>query len=73
MEGDSYEHIEKTKRQISNRIDDDSVVFQPSWVRHNTTLVDVNHWKSLVRQFRYVFYCGVILWTIHAISLVVFS
>jgi hypothetical protein len=71
MEVDRNEHIEKNKKQTSNRIDDDGVVFQSTWIRHNTTLVNPSNWESLVRQFRYVFYCGVVLWIIHVISLVI--
>lgn len=69
MEGDSRGYIEKTKEQTSGLEHDDSTIFQPSWVRYNSILVDRDDWKSLVRQSRYVFYCGLILWTIHLVSM----
>lgn len=69
MEGDSRGYIEKTKKQASSLEHDDSTIFQPSWVRYNSILVDRDDWKSLVRQSRYVFYCGLILWTIHLVSM----
>lgn len=71
MEGDSRGHIEKLKKQTSNMDNDASTIFQSSWVRHNTVLDNPSDWKSLVRQFRYVLYCGIILWTIHFISLAI--
>ena len=71
MEGDSRGHIEKLKKQTSNVDNDASTIFQSSWVRHNTVLDNSSDWKSLVRQFRYVLYCGIILWTIHFISLAI--
>lgn len=71
MEGDSHEHIEKTKKKTGNMDDDASSIFQSSWVRYNTVLDNTSDWKSLVRQFRYVFYCGALLWVIHAIAMAI--
>ena len=69
MEEDSCEYIEKTKEQTSSLEHDDSTIFQPSWVRYNPVLVDRDDWKSLVRQSRYVLYCGFILWAVHLASM----
>ena len=71
MEADSCEYNEKTKKPSINMEHDDSPIFQSAWVRRNTVLADPDDWKSLVRQFRYVFYCGVILWAVHVISLAI--
>lgn len=68
MEGDSHEHIEKRKGQIGSMDHDDSTIFQSSWIRHSSTMVDRDDWKYLARQFRYVLYGGTILWTLYAIS-----
>jgi|SaaInl0LU_22_DNA_1037365.scaffolds.fasta_scaffold19672_2 hypothetical protein len=70
MEGDSREHIKTLQQKKSGNMEhDDSSIFQPSWVRRNTILADDSNWKSLARQFRYVCYGGIILWTIHLISM----
>jgi len=71
MEGDSGGHIEKIKRQASGMDYDDSAIFQSSWIRRNPVLVDRDDWKPMASQFRYVFYCGIILWSIHLISLAI--
>ena len=71
MEGDSGGHIEKIKEQISGMDYDDSAIFQSAWIRRNPVLVDRDDWKPLARQFRYVFYSGIILWAIYAFSLAI--
>lgn len=71
MEGDSGGHIEKIKEQASGMEYDDSAIFQSTWIRRNTVLVDQDDWQPLARQFRYVFYSGIILWALHAISLAI--
>jgi|TARA_B110000967_G_scaffold16235_1_gene15355 hypothetical protein len=73
MEGDSREIIKKTKTKVSYVEYDDSSIFQPSWVRHNTVLAGENNWRSVARQFRYVLYCGGILWVLHLIAISIFS
>jgi len=69
MEGESREHVEKIKTKVGYVEYDDSPIFQSTWVRRNTILADDSNWKSLARQFRYVCYGGIILWTIHFISI----
>jgi len=70
MEGDSRGHIKTLQQKKSGNMEhDDSSIFQPSWIRHNPVFVDRDDWKPLVRQFRYVFYSGIILWTIYFISM----
>lgn len=71
MEADSREYNEKTKKPSINMEHDGSPIFQSAWVRRNSVLVDPDDWKSLARQFRYVFYCGVVLWAIHIISVAI--
>jgi hypothetical protein len=71
MEGDSSGHIEKLNKPPSKLEHDDSSIFQPSWVRRNPILANDNHWKSLVRQFSYVCYGGIILWIGYLISVAV--
>jgi hypothetical protein len=73
MEADSREHIEKYKRKPSNVLHDDSAIFQSVWIRRNSDMVDSSDWKSVVREFRYVLYCGIVLWTIHIISMAIRS
>ena len=71
MESDSREYIKKTKKSSIHMEHDGSPIFQSAWVRRNTVLADPDDWKSLARQFRYVFYCGVFLWAIHIISVAI--
>lgn len=71
MEGDSRGHIEKLNTKASNVEHDDSAIFQSTWIRRNPVLVDRDDWKPLARQFRYVFYGGIILWAIYAFSLAI--
>jgi len=70
MEGDSRGHIKTLQQKKSGNMEhDDSSIFQPSWIRRNPVLVNRDDWKPLARQFRYVFYSGIILWTIYFISM----
>jgi hypothetical protein len=73
MEGDSRGHIEKLNTKASNVEHDDSAIFQSTWIRRNPVLVDRDDWKSVARQFRYVLYCGVILWSVHFLTMAIFS
>jgi hypothetical protein len=73
MEGDSRGYIKELDRKAGNMEYDDSAIFQPTWVRYNSVLVSESDWKSLARQFRYVFYCGIILWAGHLITVAIFS
>lgn len=73
MEGDSRGYIEELNRKAGHVEHDDRVIFQPTWVRYNSVLVSESDWKSLARQFRYVFYCGTVLWAGHLITVAIFS
>lgn len=73
MDGDSRGYIKEIDIKTRNMEHDDSVIFQPSWIRRNSVLAGESDWKLVASQFRYVFYCGVILWSIHLISLAIFS
>lgn len=70
MEGDSRGHTKTLQQKKHGNMEyDDSSIFQPAWIRRNSVLVNRDDWKPLARQFRYVFYCGLILWTIHLVSM----
>ena len=66
-------YIKKLDRNAGHMEHVDSVIFQPTGVRYNPILVSESDWKSLARQFRYVFYYGIILWTGHLITVAIFS
>ena len=68
MEGDSRQQ-ENIKSDHSNVVHDGSSVLQSSWIRHSTVLANACDWQSMGRQFRFVLYSGIVLWTIHFISL----
>ena len=68
MEGDSRQQ-ENIKSDHSNMVHDAGIVLQSSWIRHSAVLVNACDWQSMGRQFRFVLYSGIVLWTIHLISL----
>ena len=68
MEGDSRQQ-ENIKSDHSNMVHDGSSVLQPSWIRRSPILANACNWESLGRQSRFVLYSGIVLWTVHLITL----
>ena len=68
MEGDSRQQ-ENIKSDHSNMVHDGSSILQSSWIRYSTILANAGDWQSMGRQFRFVLYSGIVLWSIHLISL----
>ena len=73
MEGES-KNLEKPKRpsrSISHIEHDARTIFQPVRVRHRSVLANSNDWKFMGREFRFVLCCGIVLWVIHLLSMVI--
>ena len=76
MDPDS-ETYTKNKPNKDNQIEscdmvhDVSSVFQPFGVRRRAILVDRDDWKFVMGEFRFVLYCGTILWAFYALSHIV--
>lgn len=68
MEGDSRQQ-ENIKSDHSNMVHDGGSIFQSSWIRCSAILANACNWESLGRQSRFVLYSGIVLWTIHLITL----
>jgi hypothetical protein len=70
MVPDSEKYIKNKNNQIkpSNMVYDVSSVFQPFGVRRSPVLVDRDNWKFITSEFRFVLYCGIILWAFYALS-----
>lgn len=71
MDSDSDRKENKETEQPSELGNDDRSVFQSIWVRCSSVLVLPPDWESLVRQFHYVWYSGVILWAIVLFSIAI--
>ena len=71
MDGDSEKRSSKKTRQDCNMVDDGGPVLQSNGVRRSSILVDTSNWKFVEREFRFVFYCGIVLWAIHFISTII--
>jgi len=68
MDGDSEKYKHKNLKSIGSMDNDDCPVFQSNGLRHSPILVDTGNWKFVGSEFRFVLYCGIILWTIHLVS-----
>ena len=73
MDGDSRGYIKELNPKASHMEHDDSPIFQSSWIRRNPVLADESNWQFMARQFRYVLYCGAILWSIHWVTMAIFA
>lgn len=73
MDGDSRDYIKELDIKARHMEHDDSTIFQSSWIRRNPVLASECDWQSVARQFRYVLYCGAILWSIHWITMAIFA
>ncbi len=71
MDGDSEKRSSKKTGQNGNMVDDGGPVLQSDGVRHSSILVDTSNWKFVEREFRFVFYCSIVLWAIHFISTII--
>jgi hypothetical protein len=66
MDGDSRK---KQSAKPSNMVHDDCTILQSLWIRHSSVLAANSNWKFVESEFRFVLYSGIVLWTIHFISL----
>ena len=70
---DSDDHAETTNknsiRQTSYMGNDAGAVLQPVRVRHRSVLADSSYWQFVESELRFVLYSGIILWTIHLLSM----
>ena len=73
MDPDSEKYTKDKNNQIElgNMVHDVSPVFQPFRVRRSPILASREDWKFASREFRFVLYCGIILWTLYAFSKIV--
>ena len=71
MEGESHNLEKNINEQSSNMVHDDRTVLQPIRVRHHSVLADSGNWQFVEREFRFVLYCGSLLWLIHLLSLAI--
>ena len=71
-DGDSKRPKNKIAQGQSSDLEHDgSPVPQSSRIRRGTVLANWSDWKSMVRQFHYVLYGGIILWLIYVISMAI--
>lgn len=68
MEGDSRQQ-ENIEGDPSDMVSDVGTVLQSTWIRRNPILANCFNWKSMERQFCFVLYSGIVLWSIHIITL----
>ena len=70
MDPDSEKYKTNKDNQVKsgNMVYDVSPIFQPFRVRRRPILVDRDDWKFVMGEFRFVLYCGLILWAIYALS-----
>ena len=57
--------------ESGNMVHDVSPVFQPFRVRRSPILATREDWKFVTGEFRFVLYCGIILWTLYTFSRIV--
>jgi len=76
MDPDS-ETYTKNKKHKDNQIEscnmvhDVSPVFQPFGFRRRPILASRDDWKFVTGEFRFVLYCGIILWALYGFSKIV--
>ena len=71
MEGESKNLENNSDRQSSDLEHDAGPILQPVRFRYSSVLADPTDWKFMGREFRFVLYCGIVLWTFHVLSMVV--
>ena len=70
-DSEKYTKIKNNQIESGNMVHDVSSVFQPFGVRRRPILADRDDWKFAMGEFRFVLYCGVILWAIYGFSHIV--
>ena len=68
MDGDSRQQ-QNIETDHSNMVHDAGAILQSPWIRRSPVLANCFNWESMERQYCFVLYSGVILWTIHLIAL----
>ena len=70
MDPDSETYTKNKNNQIKpgDMVYDVSPVFQPFGVRRRPILADRDDWKFVMGEFRFVLYCGIVLWVIYGFS-----
>jgi len=68
MDGDSRQQ-KNIKTNNSDMVHDAGSILQSSWIRRSSVLANCYNWKSMERQFCFVLYSGIVLWSIHIITL----
>lgn len=71
MEGESKNLENNPDRQSSDLEHDVSPILQSIRLRHSSVLADPADWQLMGREFRFVLYCGIVLWTFHVLSMAV--
>ena len=62
---------ENVSRQSLTDISNDGTILKPIWVRRGSILSDIMDRKFMESQPRFVFYCGIVFWTLYLLSKVV--
>ena len=68
MEGESCRSKKHINAKASNMEHDGSAILQSIRIRRNPVLADISHWKFMESEFRFVLYCGGLLWVIYLLS-----
>ena len=73
MDPDSEKYKTNKNNQVKpgNMDYDVSPVFQPFGVRRRPILASRDDWKFVMGEFRFVLYCGIVLWVIYGFSKIV--
>ena len=70
-DSEKYKTIKNNQIESGNMVHDVSSVFQPFGVRRRPILADRDDWKFAMGEFRFVLYCGIILWALYGFSHIV--
>lgn len=68
MDGDSKYLEKNTNWESSDSIHDDRAFFQSFWIRHRSVLANQHDWNVMESEFRLVLFSGIVLWSIHLLS-----
>ena len=72
MEHDSFEEGNTKATAAIKSVDleyDDSTFLQPVRVRRSSILVNSSNWEFMVSECRFVWYSGIIFWTLLILSM----
>ncbi len=70
-DSEKYKTNKNNQVELGNMVHDVSPVFQPFGVRRRPILASRDDWKFVMGEFRFVLYCGIILWVIYGFSKIV--